>query len=191
MGPRALGQTPSGALGFTGEILRDVRMRRFGAYTPCCTADAAIIIGPVLNITVASMRDRRQVLLRFVLLRSHPDTGVEEGVFGAAYDLRDSALTSVSDRRMLEDLLSWFEANLATPARFNRTKSKGYYRRSTAGVSWLKPTATEHIAKMRALIVILEENGYRVSQITTKRPGYVVFEDDHQVVAEPFRNAQK
>jgi hypothetical protein len=44
---------------------------------------------------------------------------------------------------------------------------------------------------MRALIVILEENGYRVSQITTKRPGYVVFEDDHQVVAEPFRNAQK
>ena len=137
------------------------------------------------------MRDRRQVLLRFVLLRSHPDTGVEEGVFSAAYELRDSALTPISDRRLLEGLLSWFGANLATPARFNRTKSKGYYRRRTAGVSWLKPTATEHIAKMRALIVILEENGYRVSQITTKRPGYVVFEDDHQVVAEPFRNAQK
>ncbi len=58
-------------------------------------------------------------------------------------------------------------------------------------MSWLKPTAVEHIAKMRALIVILEENGYRVSQITTKRPGYVVFEDDHQVVAEPFRNTRK
>jgi len=166
-------------------------MRHPGEYPACCADDVAFIMRPVLNITVASMRDRRQVLLRFVLLRSHPDTGVEEGVFGAAYDLRDSALTSVSDRRMLEDLLSWFEANLATPARFNRTKSKGYYRRRTGGVSWLKPTATEHIAKMRALIVILEENGYRVSQITTKRPGYIVFEDDHQVVAEPFRNAQK
>ena len=146
---------------------------------------------PGLNITVALMKDRRQVLLRFVLLRSHPDTGVEEGVFSAAYDLRDSALTPISDRRLLEGLLSWFEANLATPARFNRTKSKGHYRRRTAGVSWLKPTAVEHIAKMRALIVILEENGYRVSQITTKRPGYVVFEDDHQVVAEPFRNTRK
>jgi hypothetical protein len=58
-------------------------------------------------------------------------------------------------------------------------------------VSWLKHTAAEHITKMRALTVILEENGYRVSQITTKRPGYVVFEDDHQLVAEPFRSARK
>jgi hypothetical protein len=40
---------------------------------------------------------------------------------------------------------------------------------------------------MLALIIILEKNGYHVSQITTDRPGYVVFEDDHQVVAEPFR----
>jgi hypothetical protein len=133
----------------------------------------------------------RERLLRFVLLRSHPDTGAEDGIFGAAHELRDSALTSTSDRQLLEDLLSWFDANLATPERFNKTKSKGYYRRRTAGVSWFKPAATEHVAKMRSLVVILEENGYRVSQITTKRPGYVVFEDDHQVVAEPFRNEPK
>lgn len=44
---------------------------------------------------------------------------------------------------------------------------------------------------MRALIAILEKNSYQVSQITTDRPGYVVFEDDHQVVAEPFRGDQK
>jgi hypothetical protein len=137
------------------------------------------------------MKDRSQALLRFVLMRSHPDTGVEEGIFGAAYELRDSVLAPLSDRRLLDGLLSWFETNLAAPARFNRTKSKGYYRRKTAGVAWLKPTAGEHIAKMRELIVILEENGYRVSQITTKAPGYVVFEDDHQVVAEPFRSARK
>ena len=44
---------------------------------------------------------------------------------------------------------------------------------------------------MRELAAILEENGYAVSQITSKRPGYVVFEDDRQVVAEPFRDVQK
>jgi len=55
----------------------------------------------------------------------------------------------------------------------------------------VKPAAAEHIAKMRALIGILETNGYHVSQITTDRPGYVVFEDDHQVVAEPFRGEKK
>jgi hypothetical protein len=137
------------------------------------------------------MKGRSQVFLRFVLMRNHPDTGVEEGIFGAAYELRNSALTPLSDRQLLDSLLSWFEMNLATPARFNRTKSKGFYRRKTAGLSWLKHTADEHITKMRELIVILEENGYRISQITTKPPGYVVFEDGHQVVAEPFRNARK
>jgi hypothetical protein len=125
------------------------------------------------------------MLLRFVLPRSHPDTGVEEGVFGAAHDLCHGTLMSVADRQSLEGLLSWFGDDLATPQRL------GYYRRRTGGVSWLKPTAVEHITKMRALIAILEENGYRVSQITTNRPGYVVFEDDHQVVAEPFRGDQK
>ncbi|MBR0692847.1 hypothetical protein [Bradyrhizobium lablabi] len=126
-------------------------------------------------------------LLRFVLQRSHPDTGVEDGVFSAAYELRDRTQVSVQEREQLENLLSWFRKNLAIPERFNRTKSKGYYRRKTAGVSWLKPTATEHIEKMRALASVLENNGYGVTQITTDRPGYIIFEDLHQVIAEPFR----
>jgi hypothetical protein len=137
------------------------------------------------------MRSERQILLRFVLQRSHRDTGVGEGVFGAAYELRDGTVISVSDRRSLEDLLAWFRANLAVPQRFNTSKSKGYYRRTTADISWLKPTAGELIAKMRELVAILDKNGYPVSEITTDRPGYVVFEDDHQVVAEPFRGDQK
>ncbi len=131
------------------------------------------------------------MFLRFVLPRSHPDTGVEEGIFSAAYGLRESAQISTSDRQSLEGLLAWFDANLAKPQRFNSSKSKGYYRRRTAGISWIKHTAAEHMAKMRALIAILEKNGYQVSQITTDRPGYVVFEDDHQMVAEPFRGEQK
>ena len=146
---------------------------------------------PVSDATLTGMRNQRDTLLRFILSRSHPDTGVEEGIFGAAYELRDGALTATADRGLLEELLSWFEVNLAEPTRFNKSKSKGSYRRKTAGISWLKPTAAKHIANMRALIAILEENGYRVSQITTKRPGYVVYEDEHQVVAEPFRGSPK
>ena len=91
----------------------------------------------------------------------------------------------------MDALLAWFEDNLAVPPRFNSSKSKGYYRRKTAGVSWLKPTASEHLAKMRALAEVIENNGYEVSQVTTHRPGYVIFEDDHQVIAEPFRSEQE
>jgi len=128
-----------------------------------------------------------KTLLRFVLPNLHPDTGVREGVFGAAYDLLDGNVISVADRQFLDELLAWLETNLATPKRFNRSKSKGYDRRRTAGVSWLKPPALEHLARMRALAAILEKNGYQVSRISTTRPGYVIFEDDHQVIAEPFR----
>jgi hypothetical protein len=133
------------------------------------------------------MTAERQTLVRFVVADSHPDMGVEEGIFGAAHDLRDGILASALDRSLLDALLSWFDANLATPKRFNSTKSKGHYRRKAAGISWLKHAAVEHLARMRELADILERNGIRVSRITTDRPGYVVFEDDHQVVAEPFR----
>jgi hypothetical protein len=129
-----------------------------------------------------------KTLFRFVLPHSHPDTGVKDGVFRAAYALRRGNELSVADRQSLEDLLGWFKSNLAIPERFNKSKSKGYYRRRSAGISWLKPTASEHLAKMGELAKILQNNGYEVSQISTDRPGYVVFEDDHQVVAEPFRS---
>jgi hypothetical protein len=136
------------------------------------------------------MGDRSRILLRFVLPRSQPDTGVEEGIFSTAYRLREAANTRATDRRLLDTLLSWFGSNLPVPMRFNRTTSKGYYRRRTQGVSWLRLSAAEHVAKMRELAAILEKYGYRVAEITTDRPGYVVFEDDHQVVAEPFRDTR-
>jgi len=102
-----------------------------------------------------------QTLLRFVVATSHPDTGVEEGIFRAAYELRNGTLASAFDRKALEALLSWFGANLAKPERFNSTKSKGYYRRKTTGISWLKTAAVEHLAKMREMAAILEQTAFR------------------------------
>ena len=133
------------------------------------------------------MTENPKTLLRFVLSHKHPHTGVRDGIFEAAYGLCDGHYISGADRKSLEGLLSWFEDNLAIPKRFNRSKSKGYDRRNTAGISWLKLAASEHLARMRALVAILEKNGYQVSQISTTRPGYVIFEDDYQVIAEPFR----
>lgn len=51
---------------------------------------------------------------------------------------------------------------------------------------WFKATATEHIAKMREMSCILEQNGFYVRVIKAQRPGYIVYEDEYQVVAEPF-----
>lgn len=49
----------------------------------------------------------------------------------------------------------------------------------------------EHVARMHAVAAILERYGRPVSMLSRVRVGYVVFEDDVQVVAEPFADAAR
>ena len=76
--------------------------------------------------------------------------------------------------------------DLATPRRFNRSTSKGYYRRAAKGIAWFRDTATEHVARMHEMKRIVEANGYVVTLVREDRIGYIVYEDETQVVAEPF-----
>jgi hypothetical protein len=124
--------------------------------------------------------------LRFVLSTRHPDSGVAEGLFGPAHTLRAAKHVSPEDRKSLESVLAWFERNLPTPGRFNRTASKGFYRRRTKGITWFRDTAHEHLSKMHELRRTLEAYGHSVDLIREDRIGYVVYEDPVQVVAEPF-----
>ena len=124
--------------------------------------------------------------IRFIQSRRHPESGVEEGLFGLAYELRDSPRVATEDRAALADALTWFAQHLETPSRFNRTKSKGFYRRNTRGIAWFKDTATEHLARMHEIRRVLEQNGQVVEMLSEARVGYIVYEDAFQVVAEPF-----
>jgi len=128
--------------------------------------------------------------LRFVLSTRNPDSGIEDGVFVVAYKLRDNPDVGADDRRLLAESLEWFEKHLLTPQRFNRTTSKGHYRRKTKGISWFRDTATECVERMERLKTLLESNGHPVTVLREKRVGYVVYEDDVQVVAEPFADTQ-
>lgn len=130
------------------------------------------------------------MFLRIVVSQTDPDSGVEGGLFGAAYAIQGSDEAEEADRSSLRDLLAWFEQNLPTPPRFNRTSSKGYYRRTPKGISWFRDTGSEHIAKMHDLKRIVEANGYTVALIRESRIGYLVYEDEIQAVAEPFADTR-
>jgi hypothetical protein len=130
------------------------------------------------------------MFIRFVLARRHPDSGVEDGTFSLAYELKDSPHVEAADRNQLTETLAWFEKNLETPTRFNRTKSKGFYRRKTRGIAWFKDTATEHLARMHQIKGVLENYGHSVVMLSEARVGYVTYEDTVQVVAEPFSDTQ-
>jgi len=129
-------------------------------------------------------------LIRFVVARRHPDSGVEDGTFALAYTLRDSARVEAADRDLLAANLAWFEKNLQLPRRFNRTRSKGFYRRRTRGIAWFKDTAIEHLTRMHQIKGVLEQYGYPVVMISETRVGYVIYDDEFQVVAEPFSDTQ-
>jgi hypothetical protein len=128
--------------------------------------------------------------VRFVVAERDPGTGLELGVFQVAARLRDRPDVADIDRALLREILAWFGSNLAEPARFNRTRSKGYERRQTRGIAWFRDTAVEQIAQVRRLCAVLEVYGYHVSVLREQRLGYVVYEDEHQVIAEPFRDTR-
>ncbi len=124
--------------------------------------------------------------LRFVCL--HPVKGMmaRAGFLAAAYKARDSADIDPTTAQALNSQIEWFRANLAVPERFGRTSSKGWYRRDSKGLSWFKPGASDHIARAFELAATLERAGVMIEVIRSDRIGYVIYEDDHQVVAEPF-----
>lgn len=128
--------------------------------------------------------------VRFVLLRSNEDSGARDGFFSAAYSLRDAAETPAFAADTIRENLKWFEKHLCQPERLNRTKSKGFYRRATKGISWFKPNAKDHIARAFELRGLLEQYGFAVEVLKTEKPGYVVSEDDYQIVAEPFADTK-
>lgn len=84
------------------------------------------------------------------------------------------------DADELNRLETWFNENLEKPTSFGRGKL-------SLGICWFKMDASEHISRIWQMVQILERHGIYVKKIKTDKPGYLVYEDEWQVVAEPFR----
>lgn len=124
------------------------------------------------------------MLVRFVSnIPDRRNSSLPAGLFLAARRVRDRELAPAPELERLQELRDWFNDNLARPRRFNRSTRNN--RREKA-LSWFKDCAIEHIRRAREMAKIVTASGYEIREIHTERPGYVVYEDEHQVVAEPF-----
>ena len=123
------------------------------------------------------------MFIRFVIPSRDEDSGRRQGLFQAADELRASGRMSGTDEQRLDKVEQWFREYLPVPKRF-AVSSKP--RRKAQAISWFRDTATEQIARMRELQAILQSYGVGVEMLRDRRPGYVVYEDEHQVVAYPF-----
>lgn len=105
----------------------------------------------------------------------------------AAFLVRHPEISGVFAEQ-IKHVLIWFGAELSVPDRFTSSTSKGWHRRDAFGICWFKPEAVEHMAKVRELVTLVQLCDAKVQERTTSRPGYVTYEDDVQLVAEPFVN---
>ena len=126
------------------------------------------------------------LFLRFVTPHGNAESGYPSGLFMAAWDVRHAVDTCAYDRERLRLILVWFGANLREPERFWRTSAKGADRRNWHGLSWFKDSAVDHVAHMYEMANVLFDYGYPCDVLRTSRPGFIVYEDAYQVVAEPF-----
>ena len=92
-------------------------------------------------------------------------------------------MLSADDDTEIRSIRAWFGAHLKQPDRL--ALSARPHAKNTA-LSWFKDTATQHITKMREFADILRPHGFEARIIRTERPGYILYEDEHQVVAYPF-----
>jgi hypothetical protein len=123
--------------------------------------------------------------LRFVVAEIHHASGKQLGVFHAVRYLREDGELFPHEEDQHDLVKKWFSKNLDTPTRFTASKPP-LGRKQSKAISWFKETAKEHIARIRILVAILENHGVSVQMLKTDRVGYVVYEDEYQIVAEPF-----
>ena len=121
--------------------------------------------------------------IRFVTSEIHPDSGQRVGLLHAFCYLRDDGELLPWEHDRAIEIMRWFDDNLERPESFNRSSRP---HRLEKALSWFKHSAADHIAAMREIAAIVESHGVWVEVITTERPGFVTYEDDHQIVAEPF-----
>lgn len=109
----------------------------------------------------------------------------EKGFLTAARFLSENGIMGEERRTTLKDNLHWIEKNLKKRPFINKDHAEDILH---IPMSWLKESAIEHIQKMDQIREILEENDILVEVLQVERPGEIVYEDEHQIIAIPFRS---
>ena len=125
---------------------------------------------------------RERTFVRFVCFQTVEGGRSRLGLFQAIDDARDNPNSPDWALKEIGEVYGWFKANLAVPDRFQKGGWKGV---GQPGLSWFKDTTVEHISQMHRLKAALQDCGVHVETFTTRDPGDIIFQDQHQIVAEP------
>ena len=121
--------------------------------------------------------------VRYVTNLKDEESHQRLGVIWSARKLEECI--AVEDFHRIEGLFEWFKRNLRVPSRFTGWKRR---QRKKKAICWFKDSSFCCIAIIRLMAKTLEDNGITTAKIVTRKPGYILYEDMHQVAAIPFRD---
>jgi hypothetical protein len=121
------------------------------------------------------------MFIRFIVNEKHLTSNRRLGIFHAIRYLRDDGELTADELREMNRVMDWFADNLNTPESISRVKA----------ISWFKDSAREHISNIRQIVSVLKVHDIDVEMVRTDKPGYLVYEDNYQVFAEPFSETPK
>lgn len=122
--------------------------------------------------------------VRFVIDELDEDSNQRTGVFQAIRLMKKEDCFCSYELDYIEEVMNWFDENLESPFDY---LNKHRLRKSGVSISWFKETAHEHIEKVREFVHILENNGVVVDMIVTNNPGKIIYSDEFQIFANPYR----
>jgi hypothetical protein len=130
------------------------------------------------------MNGRRFVMyVRFVTDLRDGQTNQQVGVIRSVCNVEDCI--APADIERLQALFAWFRIWLRVPTRFARSKRRNAQKKA---ICWFKDSSFRCISRAKEIVTILEKNSIATKTLVTRRPGYIVYEDYHQIAAIPFRD---
>lgn len=122
----------------------------------------------------------RPTYIRFESLERCDDSASRLGIFQIAYRVRDAHRTSVHDANEIARHLEWLKEHLHSPDALDRHENR-------RAICWFRDGATDPIRRMWAIRPYLEAYGYWIETRTCWDPGKIVYADEWQVTAIPYR----
>jgi len=123
--------------------------------------------------------------IRFVVSEHDDSSDRARGIFSALYALERRGELAPYELEWFRSAEGWLNEHLRRPDRLAWSSRPNAPERA---VTWIKASAVEHVSRLRELVALLEHKAIVVEELRTERPGYVVYEDEHQVAAMPFEN---
>ena len=126
------------------------------------------------------------MFIRFISGEIDEYSHAPAGLFSAALDLLWSDELPDYEFETLKEAKEWFDRYMASPFDY-----LDYNPRYDPAICWFKSTAHEHLGRAWELVEILERNNILIWTIRSPRAGYIHYEDDVQVFAQPYGDMRR